>query len=329
MVRYIVRRLLALVGVLLLICAITFVIFYVFPANPANQICGKGCTPSRIATINHTLGLDQPLAMQFLNYVKGIFAGRSFGTAPNVIHCGFPCLGFSFQNNENVWSLLMNRLSVSASIAAGAAVLWLVSGVLIGTISAVRPRSVVDRGLMALSLLGMATPSFLTGIVLLYAFATKLNVLPYPTYVPFLSNPLLWARGLILPWITLAVANAAYYARYTRGSMSETLSQDYIRTAEAKGAAPARVIGKHGMRAGLTPIVTIFGLDIGALLGGTVIIETLFGLPGLGQLFIQSVNKVDIPVVLGVTVLAAFFVVFANLVVDVLYAVLDPRVRLG
>lgn len=328
MIHYITRRLAALVGVLLVICAVTFAIFFVFPADPAQQVCGKNCTPARIATIKHQMGLDEPLPEQFEKYVVGIAAGRSYGSGDSVSKCPVPCLGFSYQSNAPVTTLIEQRLPVTASIAIGAGVLWLASGVLIGIISALRKDTWIDKTIMLAALGGMAVPSFLVGIVLLLLLCTKLGVLPYPTYTSVLQDPVAFVQGMILPWITLAVGYSAVYARFTRASMIEAMSEDFITTARAKGLSERRVVLKHGLRAGLSPIMTIFGMDLGALLGGSIIVEQVFGMPGLGTLLMQAVGVVDIPVVMGVTLLAAFFVVFANLVVDVLYGVIDPKVRL-
>jgi peptide/nickel transport system permease protein len=326
---YIVRRLAALVGVLLVTCLITFAIFYVFPANPAQQICGKKCTPEIIANIDKQWGLDQPLDEQFEKYVVGIVAGRTYGEGAGAAQCPAPCLGYSYQNQLPVTSEIAQRLPVSASIAIGAGVLWLAGGVLMGVISALRRDTWLDRLITTLALGGIAAPSMLVGILMLYLFSAKSNILPYPSYTSILSSPGSWAVGMIMPWVTLALYYASVYQRYSRASMIEAMNQDFITTARAKGLPERTVVIKHGLRAGLTPILTLYGMDIGALLGGSIIVEVIFGMPGLGSLYMQAINGVDIPTVTGITLLAAFFVIFANLVVDVLYAVIDPKVRLA
>ncbi len=326
---YVARRLAAMVGVLLVTCLITFAIFFIFPANPAQQVCGRKCTPQIIHTIDRQWGLNRPLYVQFADYVGGIVTGRTLGSGRDANHCPAPCLGYSFQNNEPVTTLIMQRLPVSASIAGGAAVLWLIVGVGAGVLTALRRDTWIDKSVMTAALTGIAAPGFLVAIILLYVFCAKLNVVPYPTYTSLGSSPLNWAKGLILPWITLALYYIAVYARYTRASMIEAMSQDFITTARAKGLRERSVIVKHGMRAGVTPVLTIYGMDVAALLGGSVLIEQVFGLPGLGTLYLQAISAVDIPTVTGITLLAAFFVIFANLVVDLLYAVVDPKVRLG
>jgi peptide/nickel transport system permease protein len=326
---YITRRLAGMVGVLLATCLITFAIFFILPTNPAQQVCGRKCTPQIIHTIDKQWGLDQPLYEQFGNYVVGIVAGRTYGEGSSQAQCPAPCLGFSFQNNLPVTTLITQRLPVSLSIAVGAAVLWLAVGVGAGVLTALRRDTWVDKTVMTAVLGGIAAPGFLVGIILLYVFSAKLNVLPYPSYTSILSDPLSWAKGLIMPWITLALYYMAVYARYTRASMIEAMSQDFITTARAKGLRERTVVVKHGLRAGLTPVLTIYGMDVAALLGGSILIEQVFGMPGLGTLYIQSINAVDIPTVMGITLLASFFVIFANIVVDLLYAVVDPKVRLA
>ncbi len=327
MVRYIIRRLIGVFLIVLLISAITFGIFFMIPASPATLACGRACTPERIAIINHKLGLDKPVYEQYGLYLKGIVAGRDYGEGTQVNHCPRPCLGFSFKNDQPVWFLIKDRFPVTFSIAIGAAVLWLLIGLSIGILSALRKGTVFDRAAMTMALAGVSTPVYLTGIVALLIFSAKLQILPYPSYVPFSENPFEWAKQLIMPWFTLAFLYAALYARLTRASMLETMGEDYIRTARAKGLDERKVIGKHGLRAALTPIVTIFGLDLGALLGGAILTESVFGLQGLGKMLILAVGNIDLPIILGVTLIAAFFIVFANLVVDVLYAVVDPKVR--
>lgn len=325
---YIVRRLAGLVGVLLVTCLITFVIFYVFPANPAEQICGKKCTPQIISTIDSQWGLDEPLGMQFEKYVVGIVAGRTYGSGGDAVQCPAPCLGYSYQEQEPVTTLIEQRLPVSASIAIGAAVLWIAGGLGMGVLSALRRDTWLDKTITTGALASLAAPGFLVGILMLYLFSAKSSILPYPTYTSILSDPAGWAEGMIMPWVTLALFYAGVYTRFARASMIEAMGQDFIVTARAKGLPERMVIVKHGLRAGLTPILTMYGMDIGALLGGSIIIEQVFGMPGLGTLYLQAVNSVDIPTVTGVTLLAAFFVIFANLVVDLLYAVVDPKVRL-
>ncbi|MEU1727517.1 ABC transporter permease [Actinomadura sp. ATCC 39365] len=319
MTSYLARRALAVVGVLLVICAVTFVIFYVLPSDPAVQACGKTCTPERVAEVRAQMGLDRPLWEQFGGYVAGIVAGRP--------GCHVPCLGFSYQNALPVWDLLIDRLGASASLAVGAALLWLAVGVTVGVVSALRRGSALDRTLMIATLTSASLPVYFVAMVLLLLVVRVTGLLPYPAYVPLTDDPAAWAGNLILPWVTLAALYAAMYARLTRAQMIETMAEPYIRTARAKGLHERTVVAKHGMRAAMTPVVTVFGMDLGGLLAGAMITETVYGLPGVGRLAYDGIVKSDQPVILGTTLLAAFFIVLANLLVDLVYAVIDPRVR--
>ncbi|MEU2717037.1 ABC transporter permease [Streptomyces sp. NPDC007205] len=327
MIVYVLRRLAATAVILLVICAATFAIFYLMPADPAQGACGKACSPERIAQIRTTLGLNHSLLVQFRDYLVGIFAGRTYGTGAQAVQCPFPCMGFSFQTNQPVWQLLTDRLPISVSIAAGAAVLWLAVGVGAGVVSALRRGSIWDRTAMVAALGGVSLPIYFTALVLQYLLVVKLGVLPYPHFVPVSADPIGWAQSLLMPWITLAMLYAGVYARITRGEMLDSLGQNYVRTARAKGLPEPTVLRRHALRPALMPIVTIFGMDIGALLGGALITESVFGLPGVGKLAADSINSADQPVILGVTLFAASFVVLANVMVDLVYAVLDPRVR--
>ncbi|MEV6553227.1 ABC transporter permease [Streptomyces sp. NPDC051597] len=327
MISYIGRRLLGVSGVLIAIAAVTFTIFYVLPSDPAAAACGKSCSVERLAAIRAHMGLDQPLWEQFWHFASGIFTGRTMGSGPYALHCGFPCLGYSYENSESVWGLLMDRLPVSASLALGAAVLWLVLGLTAGVAAALRKDTLTDKVLMVGAVAAASLPVYFTSMMLIYGLIRTANLLPYPQYVPFGSDPLHWASNLLLPWLALAVLYAAMYARQSRSSMIETMAEPYIRTARAKGLPRRTVVVKHGLRAGMTPILTIFGMDLGGLLAGAVITESIFGLPGVGRLFYGALSSGDQPVILGVTLLAAAFIVVANLAVDLLYAVVDPRVR--
>ncbi|MER7760590.1 ABC transporter permease [Streptomyces sp. NPDC097619] len=327
MILYLLRRLAALAGVLLAIAAVTFLIFYVLPTDPAAAACGKSCSPERLAVVREYLGLDKSLWHQFAEFLTGIFTGRTLGTGQYAVPCDFPCLGYSYENSLPVWDLLMDRLPVSASLALGAAVLWLVLGLGAGVTAALRKDTVTDRVLMVGAVAAASLPVYFTAVMLIYGVIRTAGLLPYPAYRPFTEDPLGWASNLLLPWIALALLYAAMYARQSRGSMIEAMAEPYIRTARAKGMPERTVVVKHGLRSGMTPILTIFGMDLGGLLAGAVITESIFGLPGIGRLFYGALVNADQPVVLGVTLLAAFFIVVANLAVDLLYAVVDPRVR--
>ncbi|MFJ3903784.1 ABC transporter permease [Streptomyces sp. NPDC090025] len=327
MIAYLGRRILGVLGVLLAVAALTFVIFYVLPSDPAAAACGKSCSAERLTAIRAHMGLDQPLWRQFGDFVTGVFTGRTIGTGPYALDCAFPCLGYSYENSQPVWDLLVDRLPVSASLAVGAAVLWLVLGLGAGVTAALRKDTLTDRTLMVGAVAAASLPVYFTSVMLIWGLIRVTHLLPYPSYVPFGSDPLHWAQNLLLPWLALAVLYAAMYARQSRSSMIESMAEPYIRTARAKGLPRRTVVVKHGLRAGMTPVLTLFGMDLGGLLAGAVITESLFGLPGVGRLFYGALATGDQPVILGVTLLAATFIVVANLCVDLLYAVVDPRVR--
>ncbi|MDH2389267.1 ABC transporter permease [Streptomyces sp. HNM0663] len=327
MILYLGRRLLGVVGVLIAIAAVTFTIFYVLPADPAAAACGKSCSADRLAAIRAHMGLDQPVWRQFADFVTGIFTGRTIGSGQYTLHCEFPCLGYSYENSQAVWELLMDRLPVSASLAFGAAALWLGLGLSAGVTAALCKDTLADRVLMVGAVAAASLPVYFTSVLLIYGLIRATGLLPYPQYVPLGSDPVQWASNLLLPWLALAILYAAMYARQSRSSMIETMAEPYIRTARAKGLPRRTVVVKHGLRAGMTPVLTIFGMDLGGLLAGAVITESIFGLPGVGRLFYGALSSGDQPVILGVTLLAATFIVLANLAVDLLYAVVDPRVR--
>lgn len=339
MIAYIIRRFIAAILLLLVVTFVTFVIFFEIPrlagestTQLAAQYVGRNPSPEAIAAVKKNLGFDLPLYEQFWHFVKQIFVGAHFKYGPDAAYCKVPCFGYSFKNHLPVWPDITSRVTVTLSLAIGAAVIWLIAGVTIGVISALRRGSAIDRLSMTVALVGVSLPIFFTGLLAKAIFVYGpgwLNLYNDITYVSFTKNPLTWASNLFLPWVTLAFLYAALYARLTRAGMLETMSEDYIRTARAKGLIERKVIVKHGLRAALTPIVTIFGLDFGLLLGGAVLTETVFNLPGIGQYAYQAIENNDLPQILGVTILAAFFVVFANMVVDIVYAVVDPRVRLS
>lgn len=333
MTRFIVRRLIGGIVILWLVSVISFLIFFLVPkalgSNPAVLFAGRSPDPGTVASVTRKLELDKPLVVQYWHFLSGIFVGRHFNDGPDRTFCPAPCLGYSFKNNQAVLDQITGNLPVTLSLAIGAAVIWLFFGVGIGILSALRRGTFFDRAAMTVALAGVSLPIYFTGLILLTLFSYTWNVLPNVQYVSFTDNPVSWARNLLLAWIALAFLYAALYARLTRASMLDTLGEDYVRTARAKGLKESRVIGKHALRAALTPIVTIFGLDLGTLLGGAILTEKTFGFQGLGVLSINAINNQDLPVILGVTMFAAFFVVLANIVVDVLYAVVDPRVRLS
>jgi len=317
MLRFLTRRLLLGLLVLWIVSVAVFVLFFVTPHDPARLIAGRLATAQTVALVNHRLGLDRPLIDQYGGFVWRALHGD---------------LGYSYYSSAPVRQLLASRLPVTASLALGAAALWLVVGVGVGVAAAHRPRSLTDRAGTVFVLAGLSMPTFLVGLLLIYFLFFRLHLagidlFPAGGYVPLTQDPTGWAQHLLLPWTTLAVVVAATYSRLTRSSLLEVLGQDYIRTARSKGLSEPRVVYRHGLRSALTPVVTQLGIDLGGLLGGVIVTEQVFGLPGLGQLAWQSVTNQDLPVIVGTVLVASLFIVVANILVDLSYALLDPRVR--
>jgi peptide/nickel transport system permease protein len=336
MITFIIRRLITAIFLLLVVSVITFAIFFLIPrlagqnaAELAAQYVGRNPTQSAILQMEQRLGLDQPLPVQYWHFLVGIVAGANYNAGPSTTYCPPPCFGYSFRSQLPVWPQMVSALPVTVSLAIGAAILWLLGGVAIGVLSALRRGSIFDRFSMGVALAGVSLPIFFTGLISLELFSYKWPLFPNVQYVNIAVNPLLWARNLVLPWVTLAFLYAALYARLTRAGMLETMNEDFIRTARAKGLAERTVVIKHGLRAALTPILTIFGMDLGLLLGGAILTESTFSLPGLGQFTVLAIQNQDFPEIMGVVMLAAFFIVVANALVDILYAVIDPRVRIS
>jgi peptide/nickel transport system permease protein len=314
---YILRRLLYMVVVLLFVIALTFLIFYVLPsADPAALRAGRSPTPETLAAIREQLGLDKPIYEQFWVYVKGL-----------VLHFD---LGNSFVNNADVKDLVLDRLPNTLFLIIGAALVWVVVGVLVGTISAVKRGTLLDRAAMGTALLAISAPVYFTGLVALYLFSDDIGVVPLlPGAGAYQQADGFFAKipTLVMPWIILAAAFAAIYARLTRSNLLEVMSEDYVRTARAKGVKERRVIVRHGLRAAITPVVTVLGLDLGILVGGAILTETVFGIPGIGRLSFDAIERGDLATIQGTTLFLALAVVIMNLLVDILYAFLYPRVR--
>jgi peptide/nickel transport system permease protein len=330
MFRYLIRRLLAAAVILVVISMITFFIFFALPSDPALLACGKTCSPSRLAEIKHSLGLDQSIVQQYWTFFKGLFVGRTFGDQSLSVHCSAPCLGMSYQTDTPVLSTLLTDFPADLSLALGSAVIFLLTGVGLGVLAAVRKGKLADKLAVGSALFGVSLQSYFVGLILMWIFVDKFNLLPSPSYTSLADDPGAWFTGLILPWVTLVVLYLALYTRLTRSSMLEVMGEDYIRTARAKGLSRNTVIFKHSLRAAITPIVTIFGMDFGALIGGSAVItESVFGINGIGKLAVDSVTNSDEPVILGTTLFAATFIVIANVVVDLVYGLIDPRVRLA
>jgi peptide/nickel transport system permease protein len=318
MATFIIRRLLWMVVLLLLVSFITFVIFYLFPsADPAQLRAGRQPNPQLVEQIRHNLNLDKPFYVQYWLYMKQL-----------VLHFNF---GRSYQNNIQVKQQIFDRLPATISLTIGAAVVWLLVGITVGTISAVKSRSALDRIAMGGALIGISAPVYWLGLVALYLFSNDIGLIKiFPgsgSYVPLSQDPSKWFTSLIMPWLVLAAAFAAFYARLLRSNLIEVMGEDYIRTARAKGLTERRVVLRHGIRSAITPIVTAAGLDIGILLGGAILTETVFNIPGIGRLAYESIQNSDLPMIQGTVLMGAFFIILANLVVDVGYAFIDPRVR--
>ncbi|GAA2480895.1 ABC transporter permease [Winogradskya humida] len=328
MTGYLLRRVGGAIVVLLGLSIIVYALFYLAPKDPAILTCGKGCTPDRLAEVRAAMGLDASPPAQYWEFLRGLFLGRDFPAGPDVRHCPAPCLGYSFETDQPVTKLLTDRLPVSASLAIGAEILSLAVGIGAGLLSGLRRFRILDRIVNGLILAGYAVPVFLVGLFLLLLFCVRLQWLPFPTYVPFTTDPAAWAENLILPWIALAVIQSAAYARLTRAGVQESLAEDHVRTARAYGIPEGRIVRTRALRGALVPLVTLTAIDLAAIMASAVLTETMFGLPGVGQLLVGAVNQIDLPVVVGVTLLTGFLVVVANAVADLLYAAVDPRVQL-
>jgi peptide/nickel transport system permease protein len=319
MISYIIRRLIWAVVLLLVVSFITFVMFVILPsADPALLRAGRNPSPEVVQAIRENLGLDRPWYVQYGIYIRDL-----------VFHFDF---GYSYQNNIAVRATIFDRLPATISLAIGAAVVWLLVGIPIGIISAIYKGTIIDRLAMGAALIAISAPVYWVGLVSIYLFSQDLGKLVpifqgSGQYTPFTTNPVQWASALILPWMVLATAFAAIYARFLRANLLDVMGEDYIRTARAKGLAERRVVFKHGLRSAITPIVTIFGLDLGILVGGAILTETVFNIPGIGRLAFDAIQKSDLPIVQGTVLIAAAAVILANLVVDIIYAFLDPRVR--
>lgn len=315
MARFIARRLLGMVAVLFAISVIVFLIFNVVPnSDPAARIAGKNADPDLIARVNADLGLDQPLPVQYVTMMKQIFTGQLT----------------SYASNRNVVEQIWEGLPATFSLCIGAAVIWMSLAVLFGYLSAVHAGRFADRALTVLSLVGISMPVFWLAAILLYFLSFKVQLFPTGSYVALSRDPLDWAYHLVLPWFTLAVLFIGFYSRVLRSNMLDAMNEDYVRTARAKGLSERQVRIRHVLRNSMIPIVTLFGLDFGMVVGGGAILtETVYNLPGVGLYAGEAIRSLDLPPLMAVTMFGAFFIVLFNTVVDVAYAVLDPRIRLG
>ncbi|MEU8760353.1 ABC transporter permease [Streptomyces sp. NPDC048659] len=328
MTRYLLKRLAGAALVLLVLSALVYGLFYLLPGDPARLACGERCNPRQIAQVREQLGLNDGVFTQYLHFLQGLVTGRDYSTGTGVTHCDAPCLGLSYQNDQQVTRLLLERLPATASLALGAMVIWLVIGVGTGLLSALRRGGLTERTLTVLTLAGTGTPVFILGLLMLMVVCAYLQWLPFPSYVPLGEDPEQWAWNMLLPWLTLGFFESAKYARMTRSSTLETLAEDHIRTFRAYGVGERAVVTRHALRGAVPPVIALSALDLGTMFGGAVLTESLFGIPGLGKTLIDSVRHIDLPVVVGVVLLMGAAVVVANVVADLLYALADRRVAL-
>ena len=329
MVRYLIKRVLLAVLTMFAVSVVTFLLFFAVPTSPAQVMCGKQCDAHSIHQTEVRLGLNEPRVVQYGQFVKGIVAGRVYGSGDLALKCPAPCLGYSFRTGEPVTSILKRTVPVTASIVVGALLIQVLLGVGLGMLSALRRGTAFDKASVGVSLVGASMQIYFLGPVLLLIFVYTLHWLPNPGYTSPFQDPWAWFTQLLLPWVTLGFLNSAIYARLSRAQMLETLSEDFVRTARAKGLPKRKVYARHALRAAITPIITIAGLDLGTALGGAVITETVFGVNGLGRTAVQAVTDLNLPVVMATVLLAAVFIIIMNIIVDVLYSAIDPRVRLS
>ena len=309
----IIRRLLWSVVVLVVVSAVTFTIFFAVPSDPAKLIAGKYATAQTVALIQRRLGLDQPKIVQFGRFITRAAVGD---------------WGFSYVSQQPVLPTILSAFPKTLSLTSGAVVIWLLIGIPIGILSAIKPRSIWDRLATLGALIGVSAPVYWLGLVLLRLFSDQLGWFPLGDYTTIADGGVFeWVHHLVLPWITLALLYAGWYARLTRSQMLDVMRLDYVRTARAKGLPDGQVIGKHVLRNALLPIITMLGMDIAYLMGGAVLTESVFGIPGIGGLAWRAIRQRDLPMVMGTVLFSAVFIVLANLLVDLLYMVLDPRIR--
>lgn len=335
---YAVRRCLIGLVLLLALTFVTFALFFAAPVDQAHRACGKICNEEQIAVTEKALGYDKPFYSQWGSFVQGTFAGREYpldpelrAAAPEIVtDCNAPCLGYSQLNAKTVNELLIDAAPITISLAVVAVVIWLLFGVLLGVMSAITKGTIIDRGIVGITLIAFAFPTFFIGVFFLKYVVVKWGILDYPYYTPIAEGGVGgWLSSLMLPSFTLALVFLASYVRITRAFVLESLSEDYIRTARAKGLKGRTVLFKHGLRAALTPLVTMTGLDFASLLGGAIITERVFAYSGLGSLTVDATNAWDLPTIIGVVLVAGAFVILMNIIVDIAYAFIDPRVRLG
>ena len=321
MVRYLIRRLIWAVVLFFAVTVVSYILFFIIPANPAKQACGQACSKADVDRVAHNLGTDRPVYYQYYKFVKNLIWDQS--------------LGFSYFTRQSVNGIVGNAAPVTASLVFGGVVLWMLIAIPVGVLSALRPRTLLDRVSMTFVLIGISAHPIWIGLILAYVFGFKLHLTPITGYCDFINpstdcgGPVQWAYHMLLPWITFAILFAALYVRMIRANTLDTMNEDYVRTARAKGAPEWLVLRSHILRNAMLPVVTMLGMDIGLALGGAVFTETVYSLPGLGKTAVGALNNYDIPTVQGVIVFATIAIIIFNLVVDLLYAWVDPRIRLA
>ncbi|NYG56088.1 ABC transporter permease [Nocardioides perillae] len=336
MFAYVVKRALAGFLVILLMSLAIFALFWYGPSSPAQPICERDtsnrCSPEALERFERALGYDQPMLDQYGQFLKGVVAGREIAFSEQLVYqCDAPCLGYAYTTRAPVWEELKSRLPATASVAIGGGALYLLFGVPIGVAAARRRGTLADKALVSSFLILNSVPYYLFAL-LIFLYATVINEVPVISdtgYFPITENPARWFTGMLLAWVALGIFGATQYTRFTRGAMVETLGEDYIRTAKAKGLPTRTVVYKHGLRAALVPVVTIFGIDIGVLFAGTIFTERIFDINGIGLWALAAVGTRDLPIVQAAALFGAVIIITSNLLVDVVYSILDPRVRLS
>lgn len=324
------RRLVSAITVVFATLVVSFALFFIAPNDPAAAICGdRNCTAEKYASIKRSLDLDQPKVEQFALYLKALFAGRDFESAGAVRECPAPCLGYSYKFDQPVLKLLSSRFPVTLSLVLGASALFLTIGVFVGSMAARRRGTAADRALMTTTLVMSSIPYYIIALMIALYLTIFYPILPRGNWTPPTENVGQWLVGLLTPWLVLGLYNSTSYARFSRGSMVETLSEDYIRTARAKGLSERSITFKHALRAAMAPVITIFGLDVASLLAGSIFTEKIFDLPGLGNFVLEGLRNNDLPVIMGTVLIGAMLLVLMNFLVDIGYSLLDPRVRLS
>ncbi|WP_030903151.1 ABC transporter permease [Streptomyces sp. NRRL F-5126] len=325
MLQFLIRRTFGAFLILVLISAITYFMFFAIPQDPALLACGKNCTPDALAVVHKNLGLDQPVPVQYWHYVVGIVMGRDIQGG----HCAAPCLGVSFANGRNVWSTILDRFPLTLSLMVGGAIVFLIVGLGAGMLAAYKKGSLTDKIFSGGSLVLSSLQIYFLGPLVMLALVFSTGWLAKPSYTPITENPVAWFSGLIIPWAVMSTIFTAQYTRMSRSSMIEQLQEEHVRAARAKGMSAPYVFFRYAWRGSLIPIVTILGIDIGALLGGGIVTEITFNLAGVGRLARDSVIQKDLPTTLGVMLFSSAFILLCNIIVDACYAFIDPRVRLS